>query len=133
MALPWVRLDSNIAGHDKILALLSDHSPKRWQAVASYVFALGWAGGQGTDGYIPTAALAHVHGTSTTAKLLVSYGLWEPGIGGWRIHNWDQRQQLAATTEQIRLAQRLGALKANCVRHHGPECGCWREAMGDTG
>jgi hypothetical protein len=132
MALPWVRLDSNIAGHDKILALLGDPSVKRWQAAASYVFALGWSGGQGTDGYIPTAALPHVHGTAATAKLLLAYGLWDSAIGGWQIHNYAHRQQMAATAEQVRLARRLGALKANCIRHHGPECGCWREAMGDT-
>ncbi len=47
MGLPWVRLDSNIASHDKILHLLSDPSPKRWQAAASYMFAMAWSGGQG--------------------------------------------------------------------------------------
>src|SRR5437868_7186513 len=61
MSLPWVRLDSNIASHDKILALLSDPSPKRWQAAASYMFALGWSGDHGTDGRIPQAALPFVH------------------------------------------------------------------------
>jgi hypothetical protein len=133
MALPWVRLDSNIAGHDKILALLGDRSPKRWQAAASYVFALGWSGGQGTDGYIPAAALAHVHGTPSTARLLTAYGLWDNAINGYQIHNWDRRQQLSATNELVRQAQRLGALKGNCIRRHGPDCGCWREGRQDTG
>ena len=52
MGLPWVRLDANIATHDKILNLLSDPSKHKWQAIASYMFALGWSGGHGTDGEI---------------------------------------------------------------------------------
>jgi len=133
MPLPWVRLDTNIATHDKFLALLADPSPRRYQAGLSYVFALGWSGGQGTDGHIPTAALPMIHGTTATARLLVSYGLWDNGsTGGWQIHNYAERQQLAATTDAIRAAQRAGALRANCVRWHGPDCGCWQRDKGVT-
>lgn len=127
MPLPWVRLDSNVASHDKMLALLSDPSPKRWQAATSYFCALGWSGGQGTDGFIPAAALAFVHGTPATARLLVKHKLWDEGIAGWQIKNWADRQQTSATTEAIREAQSQGARKANCVRHHGKACGCWKE------
>lgn len=129
MPLPWVRLDSNIASHDKILSLLADPSRARYQAGLSYVFALGWSGGQGTDGRIPATALASIHGTDATAALLIRHALWEPnGAGGWVIHNYAERQQLAATTAAARTAQRAGALKANCVRWHGPDCGCWQNA-----
>lgn len=126
MSLPWVRLDSNIAGHDKILHLLSDPSAKRWQAAASYMFSLGWAGAAGTDGVIPTAALPFVHGTQTTATLLVSYGLWERVTTGWKIRNFEQRQELAIVTEAKRAAAAAAAKKANCIRWHGPDCGCWK-------
>lgn len=130
MALPWVRLDANIASHDKILHLLSDPSPKKWQAAASYMFALGWAGGTGTDGHIPTAALPFVHGTATTARLLVKYRLWDEATAGFQIHNFDHRQELLIVSESKRAAQRAGALKGNCIRHHGPDCGCWRAGLG---
>lgn len=133
MPLPWVRLDSNIAAHDKILHLLSDPSPKRWQAAASYMFSLGWSGGTGTDGHIPTAALAFVHGTTTTAKLLVKYHLWEEATAGYQIRNYAHRQELLIVTESKRAAQRAGAVKGNCIRHHGPDCGCWRDELGATG
>jgi hypothetical protein len=33
----------------------------------------------------------------------------------------------------VRQAQRLGAIKGNCIRRHGPDCGCWRDAVQDTG
>jgi hypothetical protein len=129
VSLPWVRLDSSIASHDKTLGLLSDPSPKRWQAMASYMFGLGWSGEHATDGRIPTAALPFIHGTTTTAALLVKYGFWETAIGGWQIRNYSERQELAVVTEAKRAAQRLSAQRTNCKRYHGPRCGCWeREA-----
>lgn len=126
MPLPWVRLDANIAQHDKILDLLSDPSPKRWQAAASYMFALGWSGAAGTDGKITPAALAMVHGSETTARLLVKYGLWDESTRGWHIRNYQERQQLAHVTDALREKQRRAALRTNCLRYHGPHCGCWK-------
>jgi len=129
MALPWVRLDSNIASHDKIVYLLSDPSPKRWQAAAMYMFALGWSGGQGTDGFVPSAALPMVHGSALCARLLVKYHLWDEAMTGFQIHNFDQRQELSIIFEAKRAAQRAGALKGNCIRYHGKDCGCWRQEL----
>jgi ribonuclease I len=126
MALPWVRLDSNILTHDKMLALLSDPSAKRWQAATSYMFSLAWAGGAGTDGWIPRAALSVVQGTNVTARLLVKHGLWDEGPTGWKIRNYEQRQELTVVTAGKRAAQSMAARKTNCLRWHGKECGCWR-------
>ena len=128
MGLPWVRLDSNIASHDKILALLSDPSPKKWQAWANYMASFAWSGGQGTDGRIPKYALASIHATPTTARLLEKYGLWDEAPGGWQIRNFAIRQPSTAATESAREAKQRASIKGNCVRHHGPDCGCWREA-----
>jgi len=125
--LPWVRVDAGIASHDKTLALLADPSPKRWQAMASYVFSLGWSGEHATDGFIPTTALPFVHGTKVTAGLLMQYGFWEPVVGGWRIHNFATRQELAVVTAAKKEAQRVGALMGNCKRWHGESCGCWQD------
>lgn len=131
MALPWVRLDSHIGSHDKILSLLSDPSPKRWQASFSYCCALGWAGDQGTDGAVPKVALAFVHGTPATARLLVKYRLWTETLTGWQIVNYAERQELAVITAGKRESRRIAAEKANCTRWHGKDCwtqrGCSRD------
>lgn len=131
MALPWVRLDANIATHDKILDLLGDPSPKRWQAAASYMFSIAWSGGHGTDGRVPKAALAVIHGTEATAKLLCAYRLWEPATGAWHIVNYSERQELDIVTASKQEARRVAAEKANCSRWHGKGCwtgkGCSRE------
>lgn len=129
MALPWVRLDANIATHDKILGLLDEKpAATAYQAAFSYVCSLGYAGGHGTDGLVEFAGLRFIHGTKTTARLLVQHFLWTPDRLGWRIVNFDKRQQLSATTQSIRNAQRAGAMKANCRRWHGEECNCWEGA-----
>lgn len=127
MALPWVRLDSNIASHDKILYLIADPSKARWQAFSSYICALGWSGANGTDGFIPTTALPFIHGTATTARLLVKYHLWDEARVGYQIRNYDKRQQTSVVSESIHEGKRRASLKGNCIRHHGPDCGCWKD------
>jgi hypothetical protein len=135
VSLPWVRLDSHIGSHDKILNLLADPSPKRWQAAFSYTCALGWAGDQGTDGAVPRVALNFVHGTTTTARLLVVYRLWEETPTGWQIVNFMERQQLSSVTAAKQESRRVAAEKANCTRWHGKSCwtkegGCSRDGGG---
>lgn len=128
MGLPWVRLDSNIASHDKVLYLLADPSKAKWQALASYMCSLGWSGANGTDGFIPLIALPFVHGTAGTARLLVKYHLWDEARVGWNIHNWAERQQSSAAAQSVHEAKQRASKKGNCVKHHGAECGCWETA-----
>ena len=122
MGLPWVRLDANIATHDKILGLLNDPSAQKWQAFSSYICSLAWSGGQGTDGYVPKNALQVLFGTAKTARLLEKYDLWEEAVGGWRIRNFEKRQQLSAVRSAHEEAKSRASQKANCVRHHGSSC-----------
>lgn len=126
MGLPWVRFDVNMPTHDKVLNLLSDPSPKRWQAMSSYAFSIMWSGGHGTDGRIPRAALPFVHGNEATARLLVKYGLWTEMTAAWQIKNFDQRQELDVIAEAKEAGRRAAGRKAACIRHHGPDCHCWK-------
>jgi hypothetical protein len=128
MPLPWVRLDSNVASHDKILGLKHDPSPKKWQAMASYFCALAWSGGQGTDGYIPAYALETIHGTAATARLLVKHRLWEEAVAGYKIRNYEARQELEVVSAGKREAKRVAAEKGNCSRWHGADC--WQAGRG---
>lgn len=134
MGLPWVRLDANIHSHDKILALLDDPSPKKWQATAVYMMSIGWSGGHETDGKVPRSALGQIHCTLPAARLLVKYRLWKEALAGWEIVNYGDYQQLSDETYTIRKSQAIGGKKGNCLRHHGPKCSkgigggpCWRD------
>ena len=123
MGLPWVRLDANIGTHDKILALEADPSSKRWQAAWSYAVALAWSGGQGTDGHIPSYALASVKGTNVTARLLVKYRLWIEATDGWRIVNYAERQELEVVTAGKREMKRMAARRATVFAGMAPNAG----------
>lgn len=136
MSLPWFRVDTNLASHDKVLSLLDDPAPKaiRYQAAFSYVCSIGWSVDRETDGRIPVLALPYVHGTKATARLLVKYDLWHEEPPGYLIHNYAKRQPLASVAEAGRETRKIAATKAACVRHHGPECwvpgyGCSRERV----
>lgn len=123
MTMPWVRIDTGLAHHPKILALLNDADRQKWRAGLSYVFSIGWSAMGGTDGLVPRNALPSVHGTTQTANLLTHHGLWEPTLNGWTIHNYAVRQELSVITEAKREARQQAAERGACVRWHGP--GCW--------
>lgn len=126
MGLPWVRLDTNIASHDKILDLIGRKNGHRSAFV--YVCCLAYSGQNGTDGCVPFAALPFVHGTRADMEALVDVGLLAPAQRGWQVVNYATRQQLSQVTEEIRTAQTIGGKKGACIKHHGPDCGCWRRA-----
>lgn len=123
MALPWVRLDSNIATHDKIADLLQER--KGVEAAWMYVCSLGYCGGHDTKGLVKFNALPFIHGSKMLAQLLVKHRLWEPDPEGWTVRNWAERQPTSLTASRTRAAQSKGAMKANCIRWHGDDCGCW--------
>lgn len=128
MSLPWVRLDANIASHDKVLKVLAGRDGHRVMCV--YMFALGWSGGHATDGHIPALALPMIHGRPRDADALVSVGLFDPDPDGdgWWLHNWAQRQEAAEVTESKRRKAAEAGRRSGCVRRgHPPSCTCWKE------
>lgn len=126
MGLPWVRLDTNIFSHDKVLWLLAQRDG--WRAFGVYTFAMAYAGGHGTDGFIAKHVLAAIHGTPKIAESLVEAGLWEYAEGGYQIRNWGERQEMTLVAELKRQNKRIAGAKSQCVQRHGPTCNCWKDA-----
>lgn len=89
MSLPWVRLESAFAHNPKILDLVGR---RKHAAVCLYVFALGYSGQHGLDGFVPAAALPILHGTDAQAVDLVGVGLWRACPGGYEVNGWDEYQ-----------------------------------------
>lgn len=118
MGLPWIRLDTAIADHPKMLDLVSE---KAFQAVSAHLLAMTYAGKHGTDGLIPKAALPFIHARKTDADKLVRVGLWREVAGGWEIHGWDEYQ----LSDDESKARKARAKKGGCMKNHGPDCGCW--------
>lgn len=123
--LPWIRFDTTLPDHPKILTLLTMRDGHR----SAFVFccALAYAGRHGTDGHIPVAALTRINGRRTDAGNLITVGLLDPDPdGGWLIHDYAEYQQTAEVTDEVREKRRRASRKGNCVRHHGESCQCWK-------
>jgi len=95
MPLPWVRLDTSMPDHPKIIDLC-ERGDAGMAAAFVWVCSLAYAGKHGTDGFIPRAVLARLNGRSKHAQLLVAHRLWdELPPKGWQIHGWEEYQMLA--------------------------------------
>jgi hypothetical protein len=129
MSLPWVRLDTQFAQNPKILALVE---AKSWRAITVYVAGLGYCGAHGTDGLIPKSALPYLHGTPADAIALVGVALWMPHQSGWTVNDWAAFQQSTDETKARQKRLAYVSKKANCIRWHGKNCGCWERGEGDV-
>jgi len=98
MPLPWVRLDTSMPDHPKILDLIDSHKDGRAAAFV-WVCGLAYSGKHGTDGFIPRGALSRCNGRANDAKLLVAAGLWKDEGVGWTIHGWDEYQESTEETK----------------------------------
>lgn len=84
--MSWVRIDTSLVRHPKILALTAQ---ERWH----HLCAMAWTAENHTDGLIPRSALVVIvpagkRGLAVVEKL-VSVGLWEEvDEDSWLIHDW---------------------------------------------
>lgn len=130
MALSWVRLDTGLPDHPKILALLE---AGKHRAVLGYVFSLAWSGRHETDGFVPNLALKFIHMTPKDAVLLVEMRLWHHVEGGFQINSWDEHQPVSSSSQARVSSLKRAARKGGCVKNHGENCGCWRVDATDSG
>lgn len=112
--MQWVRLDTAFPRNHKVLALL-DHRDGRALGFV-YCCGLSYAGEQGTDGFIPRAALPFLHAKPAEAQRLVEVGLWHDDEGGWLINDWEEYQptsdETAKRSSDARFAARVRWEKA---------------------
>lgn len=116
MALPWVRLDTGFPTNPKVLALIED---KNWRAVVAYIGGLAYAGQHGTDGFIPSGALAFIHANPRDAQHLVEVGLWAMCPGGWEVNGWSEFQP-SNKESQDRKRRAQDAAAARWRKNGGP-------------
>jgi hypothetical protein len=118
----WIRLDTNMFSNPKLLRLI--HA-REYKAITAHMSAMCWIGGQGMDGFIPDYALADIKGaTPREVNVLIREELWHLETGGWSINGWSDYQ----ISDEDAQKRRQRAKKGGCIKNHGPECGCWRNA-----
>lgn len=89
MSTMWVRLDTGLPDHPKMLALIHG---KKHKAALAYVLGLAYSGRHGLNGYIPGAALPYIHATKKDAQALCEVGLWHMTDTGYEINDWSDYQ-----------------------------------------
>lgn len=92
----WFKIDDNMAFHHKIIAAGN-------AAVGLWARAGAACAQQLTDGFVPDH-LAETLGTKAQAARLVSVGLWVRVEGGYRFHEWQDRNPTRAEVEAERAA-----------------------------
>jgi hypothetical protein len=123
MAMPWVRLDTGLPDHPKILALIE---AKKQRAALVYVFGLAYSGRHETDGFVPKMALPFIHASTADANALVELRLWHHTEGGYQINDWDEYQPTSEASRHRQESLKRASRKGGCIKNHGPACGCWK-------
>ena len=101
MPLPWVRLDTTMPDHPKIIDLC-DRGDAGMAAAFVWVCSLAYAGKHGTDGFIAKGALSRLNGKPKHAQLLVAHALWDELLPkGWQIHGWDEYQMVVINFDEV--------------------------------
>ena len=117
----WIRHDTTMLNNPKFLQLRAEG---KWKQIVIHFAAMEYVGAHGLDGYIPEYVLPVIGATKKDAYTLVDYDLWHMETTGFSIHAWDEFQM----TDEDMQKRRQRAKKGGCVKNHGPECGCWRNA-----
>jgi hypothetical protein len=98
--LAWIRSDTNVNMHDKILELVGNGARGK-AAGFVYWMSITYCGGHDTSGLIKKAVLPFIHGTTSDARLLVEARLWVPVDGGWKVVNYGDRNVVGMTQQVI--------------------------------
>ncbi len=122
--MAWFAVDDGFWGHPKRLACPA-------AAIGLWAVAGSWAAQQLTDGFIPRHVLPVLGGKPKDAAALVAAGLWETEDGGWRFHEWDERNPTAAEVLADRAEKHEAKVRAG--RAGGLASGARRRQTGSGG
>lgn len=113
MPLPWIRLDTSMPDHPKVIDLC-DRGDAGIGAAFVWVCSLAYSGKHGTDGFIPKGVLGRLNGKAKHAQLLVAHRLWDDlPPKGWQIHGWEEYQMLTVPLDELQTrGSRGGAARA---------------------
>lgn len=106
-------MDDNFGFHAKAVAAGNP-------AIGLWTRAGSWAAQQLTDGFIPDLMLPSL-GTQQQAQRLVAVGLWHREEGGYRFHEWTERQPSKGDVEAERAAARDRMRRARAAKKGVPQ------------
>jgi hypothetical protein len=130
--MSWAKLSDDFHAHPKILAVGN-------VGAGLFVRSIAYAAHYLTDGFIPAASARMLAGPDQAViDELVAAGLWHPCPGGYRIHEYLERnpprdEVLARRQARAQAGQAGGFAKAAAVRRGKPVANAWQVASGLPG
>ncbi|MGH3882878.1 MAG: hypothetical protein ACRDRC_05675, partial [Pseudonocardiaceae bacterium] len=116
--MPWFKVDDSLAFHRKTVAA-------GVSAMGLWVRAGSWCAQTLTDGFVPEHMVpALADDDASLAESLVEAGLWRRVKGGYKFHEWAERQPSRQSIENRR------AVRAAAGRNGGVRSGQVRRAKG---
>lgn len=91
-------------------------------AIGLWTLAGSWSGDHRKDGFVSDRAVESLsRGSVELADELVAAGLWKRAKGGYRFHQWEQRNPTASEADRITVARSIGGALGNHLRWHTEE------------
>lgn len=110
--MPWFKVDDTLSTHAKVVRAGNS-------AMGLWVRAGAWSASQLTDGFVPVDMIGVLGGRQVDARKLVEVGLWLGADGGYRFHQWHERQPTREETERKRDEWRARQRKARSKKDGG--------------
>lgn len=98
--MTWFRVDDSFADHPKVVAL--DDGPCRADALALWLLSGSRVGRWNLDGFISRVEVKRFAFKPKAADELVRVGLWVAAEGGYRFHDWLDRNPSREQVEEER-------------------------------
>lgn len=108
----WFKVDDSFHSHPKAMAV-------SLAALGLWTVAGSWSGDHLTDGFVPdhmVAALAR--GQAQLVDELINAGLWKRTKGGYRFHQWDERNPTKSVAIASAEKKASGGALGNHLRWH---------------
>lgn len=87
--MSWFRVDDTFVDHPKVIELQTMRQGKG--SLALWLLAGSWCSKHLTDGHVPAGVVPRLGATKAEADALVAVGLWVVEDGGYRFHEWTDR------------------------------------------
>lgn len=103
--LPWIRLDTSIFQHPKMLYLIE---AGEWRAIVLHLGAMCYTAQHDLGGFIPEVCLRMLVGgtddayadAKRDAETLLDAALWMLAPGGWTCHGWEEFQAVSEESKK---------------------------------
>lgn len=108
----WFKVSDDFHSHPKAMAAGS-------AAVGLWALAGSWSSANSQGGFVPDYVLPRLSEDSTAlARKLVAAGLWMKVKGGYRFHEWDERNPSEQTAKAFKADRKRAAAIGNHERWH---------------